>query len=332
MPNKVKFDIEPGMRYEDCPQLEDMLAGRRYVTELYGRAEAYDHVQFMFWRDYLRSLAISCFAWEGVPGGIDVRAMEYICLMFGQGAMFVDGGHMFAQAAPSSLINMYYNPNNIQLLAPNGLTWVRHCGVWTLDGEMMAPDAVMLYDSLLRAPLDMYLTNYARRLATIDRISDVNVEAQKTPWVIYGSEEAQRNTNRLIAKLEANEKYIKANADAPLDNMGLTVLRTDAPYVADKLDEHKQRVLNEAVTLVGVDNTNQEKRERMIDAEATANNEQIMTLRRSRLQARRDFCEKCNEMFGLNISVKWGVPHRQEPTGADDELEGWDDDNNYGGA
>lgn len=201
MPKPLKMED-----FIELPDVDEMQFGRNYIRELYTPGEGYDIVQFQFWRDYLRSIAMSAFEWEHVPAGIDVRAMEYIALMFGQGAMFTDeGGHLFAQAAPSNMINMYYNPNEIRLVAPNGQTWTRHCEAWVLTpdngGEpiIMDRDAVMLFDNMLRMPLDKYIRNYARRLATIDRIIDVNVGAQRTPWTMIGPEES-RGTRKAIIK------------------------------------------------------------------------------------------------------------------------------------
>lgn len=93
------------------------------------------------------------------------------------------------------------------------------------------------------------------------------------------------------------------------------------------MDDELTKIWYRALTMLGVDNTNTEKRERMIDAEATANNEDIMLMRRSRLATRRRFCEQVNERFGLHISVKYGVPHEREGS-ADVDMGGYDGDEN----
>ena len=107
-----------------------------------------------------------------------------------------------------------------------------------------------------------------------------------------------------------------------------TILNLDAPFVADKMDDELTKIWYRALTMLGVDNTNTEKRERMIDAEATANNEDIMLMRRSRLATRRRFCAQVNERFGLNLSVKYGVPHEREGSSVDmGGYDGADEDN-----
>lgn len=331
MPKAIK--MEDMISLDDLPDVDEMMFGRRYIREQYTRDQVYDIVQFKFWRDYLCSLAMSAFKWDNVPAGIDPRAIEYILLYFGQGAMFMDeGGLLFAQAAPSNNINMFYNPNAIMLTAPNGQTWQRHCETWVLEGEdgeriVMPKDACMCFDNMLRLPMMRYINNYAKRLAMFDRIIDLNIGAQRTPYIITGAEEAKKTRQAVIRKLDNNDQYISLNASVPGGVIGIDVLNTNAPYVADKIMSDKQKVLNEAVTFVGVDNTNNEKKERMIDAEATSNNEQIMVMRRSRLQSRRYFCELCNRQFDMpngEMNVKWGVPHMKEQAGMDvtDENDG----------
>ena len=326
MPKQIKIEsLDPEM----LPDVDDMMFGRRWVRELYTPAQQYDIVQFRFWRDYLSALAMSRFEWINVPAGIDARAIEYIMLMFGQGAMFKDQGLLFAQAAPSNNINMYYNPNRIMLVAPNGNTWSRHCESWVEqigDANVIRQrDAVMLFNDMTRSPTMTYIRNYAKRLATYDRIIDVNIGAQRTPYIVKGSEETEGTRKTVIKKLISNDQWISVNSDMA-GIVDIEVLQTEAPYVADKIMADKQKVVNEAVTWFGVDNTNSEKKERMIDAEATANNEQIMVMRASAYKCRKYFCEQCNMLFDIDppMDVRWAVPHLPEQAEQDAREEAGD--------
>lgn len=310
---------------DECwPLEEDLMLGRRHVREAFVRSDAYNIEQFRFWYGQLEALALSCFEWEGMPAGIDARAVEFILLHFGMGCLFMeDGGHLFAQAAPADNINMYYNPNEVLLTTPNGLQWHRHCQSWVLDGNVMPRDAALCYDSLLRRPVVPRMRYYARRLANIDRIIDVNVEAQRTPWMLRGEEESKGNVKRVADRLLSNDQFIPVNSKAPA-GFGVEVLQTNAPYVAGDLKVLQGRIVNEFATFLGIDNANTEKRERLIDREVSANDEQIMLNRRSRLAARLDFCEKCRDVFGLDVRVSWAIPHMRAElgdTGANDALD-----------
>lgn len=292
--------------------------GRNYVRDIYGTpSEVYDIEAFIFWQNYLTTIALSAFKWENLPAGIDPRAVEYILLNFGLGALFKDqGGHLFAMAAPSDNINMYYNPNKIILTSPNGQNWTRHCQAWASYNvygllEYRSADAAACFDNLTRKPLIATIRYFARRLASYDRTADVNVNAQLTPWIIRASETAKVSAQRLGRKLERKEQILYLN-DAADTVAPVEVLTTEAPYVADKIFVDQKKILDNAITMLGADNSNTDKRERVQTGEAMSNNEQIMLFRNSRLSCRQEFADRCNVIFATNISVKWAVPHMAE--------------------
>lgn len=270
------------------------------------------------WEYILQTMAMSCFRWEGLPEDIDPRFIEYVLLWGGIGGMFelAQGGLAFAPATPVGKLNMYLNPNKVQLLPMNGgSSWYRHAFFWvknTVEGNIvMPPDSVVCYDNAMRVPIMPILRHYAKRLANIDRKIDINVNAQATPYIIIAEEEARRDAINLYKQLGGNEPLIIANKGIA-GALSASVFSTEAPYVGDKLSDLEVHIMNQAMTAVGVDNANTEKRERMIDAEATSNNEQIMIMRISRLEERRKFARGINRMWGCDASVHWAVPHLTE--------------------
>jgi hypothetical protein len=62
------------------------------------------------------------------------------------------------------------------------------------------------------------------------------------------------------------------------------------------------------MTLLGINNANQDKRERLVTSEVSANNSQVLLARQVALDARRDACNRINKRYpNLNISVHWNV-------------------------
>lgn len=294
--------------------------GRKYVKKWQALSE--NNRAMATWRYRLETLAMSCFRWEGLPADIDPRFIEYVLLYGGIGGMFemANGQLAFAPATPVGKLNMYYNPNKIQLLPINGGSpWYRHAYFFVkqlASGNILVPpDAAVCFDNLTRTPLAPIINEYARRLANIDRKVDININAQATPFLIVAEEESRRDAINLYKQLGGNEPLIIANKGIS-GALSASVFSTEAPYTADKMLVDQQKIINQFLTLIGVDNSNTEKRERLIDAEATSNNEEIMLMRLGRYAARRQFVATVNDIFGdtldEEISVHWAVPHLTE--------------------
>ena len=150
---------------------------------------------------------------------------------------------------------------------------------------------------------------FAKRLYNLDRAIDVNANAQKTPVLIQCSEQERLTMKNLYMQYDGNTPFIFG--DKNLNAKGLTVLKTDAPYVADKLYQLKTQIWNEALTYLGISNTNVTKKERMISDEVIRNQGGTIASRHSRLESRREAVAKINKMFGLNIEVNYREDYRE---------------------
>ena len=292
----------------DFPFEDDLQFGRNWIIDNFytDSINARERQYRKVWQKAFESLAMSSISWHGVPVAIDRRAIEYILLHFGMGALFMDeGGHLFAQSSFADQINMYYNPNEVMLTSPAGQWWYRHAQGWIKDGEYMPADCAICWDNMERIPLIYKIRQYAQRIARYDYIQDMNIDAQLTPWVIAGKPEGPKQLIKMQKKLERRDQFWPVT-DLGLDELPI-VMPTGAPFVADKIAQVKQVLINECLTLIGYDNTNIDKKERVQTAEVLSNNEMIMGLRESRLKARQQFVERANVLFGLDMSVEWGI-------------------------
>jgi hypothetical protein len=156
---------------------------------------------------------------------------------------------------------------------------------------------------------------YAKRLYNIDRIIDVNINAQKTPILIKCDEKQRLSLKVMYEKYEGNQPVIYG--DTALNTDGFQVLNTSAPYLASDLYVLKTQYYNEALTYLGISNINTIKKERLITDEVQRNQGSTIANRYSRLEARRQACKQINDMFGLNI---W-VDYRHDYMVIDEELD-----------
>ena len=291
--------------------MQGMNVARRWQTANRNTAS------FDYWLHNLRSLALGSFEWVNVPESIDPRFIELCMLDYGMGGFFnmTEPGessvenYAFAQATPLSRLNLYWNPNRVKFIPANGGTgWVRNAYFWTLAQNnkltVQRPDAIVMFDNMNRTSILPILISYARRLANIDGKIDVNINGQSTPYIIEVPKESERDAINYYKMVAGNEPLIISNKGAA-GIIEARVQSTVAPYVADKLLADQARIFNLVLSMLGIDNTNTEKRERMLTNEIESNNEQIMLMRRSRLYNRKVFCEQVNTRFNLDIDVRY---------------------------
>lgn len=253
----------------------------------------------------LTELALSMFEWKNLPESVDQRFLEMCLFSDGYAVFFEDDvlGYLCLQCMIGGKLNVYRIPMERTAYATNGY-----------NKKLDETNSVIIYNNYLHTNSMLDVEMFSNRLYNLDRAIDVNANAQKTP-VLIKCDEAQRLTMKnLYKQYDGNEPFIYGSKS--LDTSGFTVLRTDAPYVADKLYELKSQIWNEALTYLGISNTNVTKKERMISDEVIRNMGGTIASRYSRLESRRQAVEQINKMFGLDIEVNYRADYRE----ADDEL------------
>ena len=67
----------------------------------------------------------------------------------------------------------------------------------------------------------------------------------------------------------------------------------------------KQAILRECMTLLGIENANMDKKERLVSDDVNANNQQVIASRNIWLSERKKAIEELNKKFNLNASVEF---------------------------
>nr|DAM63051.1 MAG TPA: upper collar protein [Caudoviricetes sp.] len=241
----------------------------------------------------LLELAINMYEWKNLPDTVDERFLELTLFSDGMAVFFQDDGglgYLCLQCMIGGELDVYRIPIDRTAYATNGYQM-------RLDNQ----NSVIIFNNYTHTNSMLDVEMYARRLYEIDRTIDVNVKAQKTPVLIRATENQRLTLKNLYMQYDGNEPFIFG--DKQLDMDGIKALKTDAPYVADKLNILKRQIWNEALTYLGIENSNTEKRERLVSDEITSNLGGVTAQRFCRLNARRKAAEQINKMFGLDIQV-----------------------------
>lgn len=240
----------------------------------------------------LMELALNVFEWENLPPSVDERFLELTLYEMGYCLYFNDEiiGNLALTCTIGGELDVYRIPVMRRAYAVNGYN--KLCS---------AKDSVLIYNNYLHTPTQLTIELFARRLYEIERAIDVNVKAQKTPTLILSSEQQRLTMRNLYMQYDGNEPFIFG--DKNMDIEGIKSLKTDAPFVADKLENLKHQIWNEALTFCGIENSNQDKKERLVSNEVGSNYGNIEAQRNVMLNARKQAVKKINSMFGANIDV-----------------------------
>lgn len=287
--------------------------GRR-KHDIFDESMILNNLTYRQYLNRLTELAISMFEWKNLPKTVDERYLELHLFETGCMVYFKDEviGDLCLDCIVNGRLDVYGNP----------LLRRAYSGYNNYQKLLKYNNSVIIWNNYLHSNSILDVEMFARRLYNIDRIIDINANAQKTPVLVLGNEKQRLTLLNLYKEYDGNAPFIFG--DKNLDINALKALSTNAPYVCDKLYQLKTQIWNEALTYLGISNINIQKKERLITDEVTRNQGGTIASRYSRLETRRQAVEKINEMFGTNIEVNYredfqqvGDDNQPEEPGAD---------------
>ena len=211
--------------------------------------EVLNNSTFIDFLQRLRQVAISQFEWVNLPSSMNAEYLEQCLYDFGKSAFLYteDYGFINSKCSDNGNLNIYHLPSKLNCYAVDSLSEDR----LLYNGFKSETDNDETYCILVKNNPDMIPTEsslrlFAYRLYEAERTSDVNIKAQKTPVILIGDESMKLAMKNLYLKYAGNEPVIYA--DKGMNPENLRVFKTDAPYVADKIQTLKTQIYNEAIT------------------------------------------------------------------------------------
>lgn len=239
--------------------------------------------------DRLRMLATSLFTWKGLDEVAGIGASRFLeqSLYDNGRACFVKDdelGFLALKVNPSDKLNVYNLPTKVM--------------AWSIgyNKQYNFDDIVYIMNNELEKPTMQSLELFAMRLYETERTIDVNLQAQKTPILIEGDTKTILTLKNVYMQYSGNTPFIFGNKQFDISNK-LNVLKTDAPYLIDKLDVHKHQIFNDALTVLGINNANTDKKERLITNEVESNEQLVTYYLNCWYKTRKKACDEINEKF-----------------------------------
>lgn len=238
-----------------------------------------------------KMLGTSLFTWKNLDkhcGTGANRFLENVLYEEGKGVFVKDDelGYMALRVQPDDKYNVYKMP--VKVIA----TSVGYNKEYDFD------DVVYIWNNNQFIPTYKLIEIFLYKLYDTERTIDTNLNAQKTPILIEGDANTTLTLKNVYAQYSGNTPVIYGNKKYNINNK-LNVLKTDAPYLIDKLEVHKHNVIDDILTILGIDNANTDKKERLIVDEVESNEDLINYFLNCFYAPRKKACDEINEKFGF---------------------------------
>lgn len=263
--------------------------------EQYQKGDALKYNEGRLYRE-ISNLARNRFQWEGLPEGIESRHIEKFLYENGEVGFYFDDklGYVCFPCSDGGSLNNYGDAIQYNLTGEAGYSEL-------VDKD----DMVRIIANDMATPSVEQVRHYTAIIDEIEKTSYMNLRQQRFPFIISTTKQNELAMKNLLKKINNLEEAIFVDEKLSMGgDVGIDCLKTDAPYLLDKLQEHKNDILNELYSWLGLNNTNNDKKERLLVDEVNVNNSHILMNLELEFKNRELACKKINEKYPeLNVKV-----------------------------
>lgn len=265
-----------------------------------------NNATFIDYLERFRRIALSRFEWVNLPDSMNSRWLELCLFDYGRASLLKDPdfGYINTKCSNNGNINIYGLPSDLHCFSFEYQTHRKlYTGINEINGNDPEKEAVLVLNDWDSTPTLSMMELFAYRLYECDRTADVNIKSQKFPALLVCDEKQRLMMENLYEQYEGNTPVIFGDKNQ-FDEKVLRSINTQAPIILKQIDEHKREIWNEALTYLGINNINIEKKERAVVDEINSNNELVNLNLESFLAPRLKACKEFNDLFGLTGTDK----------------------------
>lgn len=252
---------------------------------------------FAHWLDQLAQVAIASIEWD-VPDTIDVIYLEK-ALFYNAKAIFfaVPEGLVCLKGFSAAAPNIYGVPTRRTVNGANGFC-----------AELDNTNSVIVYNNVTRTAGQVRAIMYAQRLAQLDRIIELNANAQKTPVLLKAPTEARLSAVNVYGQYDDNADVIKVDND--FDPEQISAVNLDVEFQGNSIRALQRDIYAQYLMERGIGSANTGKAERLNTSEVAAGNSGLLIYQNALMLPRLQACKLVNERFadvlnGKKISCKF---------------------------
>jgi len=273
----------------------------------------------LMWLRVFEEMAIARFKWKGLPDTVSPRFLEKTLFEQGLAVFFKSRQYdqfMAVRGTPSGEWNAYDDPTSFRVYGNTELV-----GTTELAYGRAKKDCVPIWANTLRQPDWDIAMLYATRIAKLERTVEINLQALRKPFVFAVDESERQTFLQLWRQVEEGQPVVFGargmSAQSIRDKVHLFDMKM-SDQLPLNLQRIKREIWNECMTLLGINNSNQDKRERLVADEVSANNEQVAMARNIAMEARLQACDEINKLYPEleeEVTVEWNTDDLLAPDG-----------------
>lgn len=255
-----------------------------------------------FYIIHLTQMCANRFTWNGFPKEIDARYLEMALTQRGLVVFFkeekVYNEYMVLRAGSLGPLNVYDNPTSYQVLGGSG--------DFRVNQKLTNEECIPIWANYMRVAEMPNIIMWANRLAEIDRTIEISAINARQTRAVSVPEDMRLSAQNVIQQMrEGVETVFGTESLGDIIKAIETIDLESHPAKLPNLLISKGKIWNEIMTFMGVSNSNEDKKERLVSDEVHIKDEQIDLIKAMNLSSRQQAAERINEMFGLDISVEF---------------------------
>lgn len=260
----------------------------------------------------LVEMALARFHWSGLPESVNPVWLEHLLISHGQAVVGRDPRNGALVGLQVSTVSPANYQNEHAVVRGHATNYESAEFITTRQHLMVAgkpvvneANGVVVYNNATRSGDLALIQYYADRLAELDTTIDINSMNMRRNKVVYADDATQLAVNNILSEIAQGEPVIRARR--PLEGIVQTLDLSVDPDSVDRLHIFRGRMFNEAMMALGIDNTNQDKKERMVTDELGGNDDQVARIRSAALNQRRMAALKISRVYGKPVTVDYNV-------------------------
>lgn len=185
--------------------------------------------------------------------------------------------------------------------------------------DVKAEDAVLIENNKLRMPTEKAVIFFVQRLYDLVRSMDVNTRQLRLQTLFSANDKNVLTVKKIIDEIDKFNWAIVTDSTTITEDIVKAIPTGVKPMLAEMTDRYNA-VMNEGLTYFGINNSNTDKRERMITDEANANNQLIDSCAAMFLESRERACEEIYKKFHRTVNVEERIIREEIPDNGNDHA------------